>query len=272
MKIIVVVKKSTWAQYHQNPEAFGEIGKGSLRRARESHSRHIWSLDRVLESMPDGIKPWIIEGAETAFDASNARLVIAVGGDGTLLSASHHIGKTPALLGINSDPVFSRGHFCACTANDPLKAIIGRAFHTPRVKKITRMAIKVGKKVISRRVLNEALFSHTCPAAMTRLTLDKDRYACSGVWVGTGAGSTGAIASAGGTTMAPTSKSLQAVIREHCGAKSGASPSFLKPNFTLVSKSPDATLYLDGPFLRVPVGFDERVTFTVSPEYLSLVS
>lgn len=271
MKVIVVLKKSTWTQYHQSPEQFGRMGKESLRRAKASHARHMWSVERVLESIPRGIKPWIVEGAETAFDGSNAQLVIAVGGDGTLLSASHHIGKTPPLLGVNSDPVFSRGHFCACTANDPLVGIISRSLDKPKVKKITRMAIQVGKKVISRRVLNEALFSHTCPAAMTRLTLDKTRYACSGVWVGTGAGSTGAIASAGGTTLSPVSKNLQAVIREHCGAKPGTSPSFLKPGFTLVSKTPDATLYLDGPFLRVPVGFDERVSFSVSPDHLSLV-
>lgn len=271
MKIIVVLKKSMWTQYHQNPDAFGKMGKESLSRAKASHDRHTWSVERVLQSIPKGIKPWIVEGSETAFDASNAQLVITVGGDGTLLSTSHHVGKIPPLLGVNSDPTFSVGHFCAFNGSDPLGGIIKRALTKPKIKKITRMAIKIGQKVISRRVLNEALFSHTCPAAMTRLNLGTDRFACSGVWVGTGAGSTGAIASAGGKTMSPTSKSLQAVIREHCRAKPGASPTWLKSAFTLVSKTHDATLYLDGPFLRVPVSFDEKVTFSVSPEYLSLV-
>lgn len=271
MKVIVVVKKSTWEQYHQNSGAFGRMNPSSLKRARSSHDRQEKSAQVVYKTLEGlGIKPWIVSGAETAFNAENADLVIALGGDGTLLSASHHVGSKPPLLGINSDPVFSRGHFCAATAANAGPAIMS-ALKKPKIKKVTRLEIKIGKVLVSKRVLNEALFSHTCPAAMTRLTLGKDRFACSGVWIGTGAGSTGAIASAGGTILDPTSRWLQAVIREHCGAKPGKSPTFLHSNFVLTSKTPDATLYLDGPFLRVPVSYDEKVTFKVSPDHLSLV-
>lgn len=273
MKVIVVVKRSTWEQYHQNPGLFGKLNRESLRRAKTSHDRQEKSSAFVFDAFHKlGVKPWVVNGPETAFDSSNASLVVCVGGDGTLLSASHHVGKETPLLGINNDPTSSRGHFCAGAGPAAHRLLDEFLAQRSQAKKITRMTIKVGGKVVSRRILNEALFSHTCPAAMTRLTLYGDKFACSGVWVGTGAGSTGAIASAGGKVLPPTSRSLQAVIREHCGAQAGrTSPWFLDRSFTLVSKTADATLYLDGPFLRVPVGYDQKVDFQVSDDPLSLV-
>jgi len=279
MKVILVTKRSLWDQYHLNPGAFGKLGRESLQRAKDSHFNQERSTGIVLKAFQTlGVKPWIIQGSETSFDASDAALVVTLGGDGTLLSASHHIGHKTPLLGINSDPMFSIGHFCAGVSGVSEK-LIRKALTKPRISRVTRMQVSLGKKIISKRVLNEALFSHTCPAAMTRLKLREKvgkfftdyTYACSGVWIGTGAGSTGAIASAGGKVIPATSKQLQAVIREHCGAKPGQSSVLLQSEFSLVSKSADATLYLDGPFLRVPVGFDQRVVFRLSKDYLSLV-
>jgi NAD+ kinase len=275
MKVILVTKRSTWDQYHLNPGAFGKLGKESLKRAKASHLRQERSLEVVLGTLKKlGVKPWVITGPETAFDASGAELVVTLGGDGTLLSASHNVGKNTPLLGINSDPVFSVGHFCGATG-DTAEKMLNRIYGVKGVPLtyVTRMDVSVGGKLVAKRILNEALFSHTCPAAMTRLRLKDEKYACSGVWIGTGAGSTGAIVSAGGKVLPPTSKRLQAVIREPCQAIQPSGPT--KPIFgstlTLVSQTPDATLYLDGPFLRVPVGYDQKVVFRVSPDYLSLV-
>jgi len=290
MKVILITKRSTWDQYHLSPGAFGRLGKESLKRAKASHFWQERSLETVMGvfNRKLGIKPWVITGPETGFDSSDADLVVTLGGDGTLLSASHHVGRNIPLLGVNSDPVFSVGHFCGAVSGSIEKVLLrmwGKSTlpRTPfgealrMTTKVTRMEILVGNKVISKRVLNEALFSHTCPAAMTRLKIGGERYDCSGVWIGTGAGSTGAIVSAGGKVLAPTSKRLQAVIREHCQARTlaGELVPVTKPIFgevlTLVSQTPDATLYLDGPFLRVPVGYDQKVVFRVSKDYLSLV-
>jgi NAD+ kinase len=274
-KVILVTKRSTWDQYHLNPGAFGRLGKESLKRAKASHFRQEQSFETVLGVFKKlGVKPWVITGPETGFDSSGADLVVTLGGDGTLLSASHHVGKDTPLLGINSDPVFSVGHFCGATGETAEK-LINRIYggKGASLTEVTRMEILVGGRVVAKRILNEALFSHTCPAAMTRLSLKDQKYACSGVWIGTGAGSTGAIVSAGGKVLPPTSKRLQAVIREPCQAIQPSGPA--KPIFgstlTLVSQTPDATLYLDGPFLRVPVGYDQKVVFRVSKDHLSLV-
>ena len=50
--------------------------------------------------------------AATAPPARKPDLVVTIGGDGTLLAASHAIGDTP-ILGINSAPDFSVGFFCS---------------------------------------------------------------------------------------------------------------------------------------------------------------
>ena len=128
------------------------------------------------------------------------------------------------------------------------------------------------KQGVSRRVLNEALFSHTCPAAMTRVAPPgKLRYNCSGLWVGTGAGSTGAIRSSGGKVLPIRSKMLQTVVREVCSESETGSLVWVNDKFTFTSLTPDATLYLDGPFLRVPVGFEQVMRFEVSDEPLPMV-
>ena len=58
------------------------------------------------------LKVLMVERAHAMFDASDADLVVAVGGDGTLLAASHNVVDVP-ILGVNSAPGHSVGFFCA---------------------------------------------------------------------------------------------------------------------------------------------------------------
>ncbi len=51
--------------------------------------------------------------------------MITVGGDGTLLAASHSVRDVP-ILGINSAPGYSVGFFCAAARSD-LMPMIGAA-------------------------------------------------------------------------------------------------------------------------------------------------
>ncbi len=281
-KVIVVAKRSAWEQYHSDPLDYGEMGTDAARRAKDSHDRHHASLNSVMSVLKQlKMRPWLIEGAETGFDPGDSSLVITVGGDGTLLSASHHMPSVTPLLGINSDPVFSKGHFCLLTADTKLRDNLERVLdpNACPLKKVTRMRVKVNERVVADRILNEALYSHTCPAAMTRLMLTTGeldeaytRYACSGVWIGTGAGTTGAISSAGGFRFNPDVRMLEAVVREPWNPPKVGNEVYSRHSFTLISKTVDSTLYLDGPFLRVPVGFDQEVKFEVSEQHLTLVA
>ena len=48
----------------------------------------------------------------------NKDLIIAVGGDGTFLMASHFIFDKTPILGVNSDPRFKEGFFMTSEKND----------------------------------------------------------------------------------------------------------------------------------------------------------
>lgn len=275
MKALVVTKKSTFAQMSEDPRMKKLLKKPVLRRARAVHDRHLQTLAQLEKLLKqEGIRPWYINGAGVAFDASNADIVITVGGDGTLLSASHYVGPGTPILGINSDPATSIGHFCALNG---ITSSLRKVLKKPKTLKVTRMEVLVRGKSIAKRVLNEALFSHACPAATSRFSLGtKQRtypYKCSGAWIGTGAGSTGALLSAGGEPFSMASKSLLAVIREsYVPDRHRAKPTIFRGSeLKVVNQMTEATLYLDGPFLQAPVGLGDTVTFRVSREPLTLV-
>ena len=275
MKVLLVKKHSAWEQYHSSSETFGKLSLGSRVRMGGSHKRHTETVGLVMEALAElRVKPWIVDGAGQQFKADHGDLVITVGGDGTVLAASHNIGPKAFLFAINSDPVLSRGRFCSVFEKKPLlvRALRKALSDDRKVTLIPRMSVTLDKQGVSRRVLNEALFSHTCPAAMTRVAPPgKLRYNCSGLWVGTGAGSTGAIRSSGGKVLPIRSKMLQTVVREVCSESETGSLVWVNDKFTFTSLTPDATLYLDGPFLRVPVGFEQVMRFEVSDEPLPMV-
>ncbi|MBM4364362.1 MAG: NAD(+) kinase, partial [Deltaproteobacteria bacterium] len=98
----------------------------------------------------------------------------------------------------------------------------------------------------------------------------------SGFWVGTPAGSTGAIHSAGGRVLPLTAEKLQLVVREPLVSR-GAPLRMTRlvvgreSPVVAVSKMRDACLFLDGPFIRAPVRLGDRVTFSLSREPLLLL-
>jgi NAD+ kinase len=275
MTVILVRKRSAWEQYIGTAGRFGDVPNAeSLKRMKDSHDRHTTTFDFIVEALYKlGIKPWVLEGAETLFKATPGDTVLTVGGDGTFLSASHSIGPDVGIMGINSDPKLSRGRFCnvlyPTNATEVLKKVV--VWKRRREYLVPRMQVSIDGRVVARRILNEALYSATCPAAMTRVAHGKDRYACSGLWIGTAAGSTGAIKSAGGKVFPLRSPLLQTIVREPCEHKFTGHIVLCKKRFDFVSKTADSTLYFDGPFLRVPVGFDQRMTFEPSDEPLAMV-
>jgi NAD+ kinase len=271
-RVIVVLKRSTYDQL-QLSGGFEGLSPSSIRRARAVHLRHLKSVNTVLETLQtEGFRITLVEGPEKGFKVPmTTKMVITVGGDGTLLSASHKVPSGIPILGVNSDPKTSRGYLCAAHAGDVKGVLLDKNFKSS-IKKVTRLEVILDGQTLSRRVLNEALFSHACPAAQTKFILGKQRYGCSGLWVGTGAGSTGAMMSAGGVDFPPECRELQAIIREPYHAKEEPVNRFLNgKRFKLISKISDGVLYLDGPFLKFPVSYQQRVDFVISTEPLSMV-
>ena len=136
-------------------------------------------------------------------------------------------------------------------------------------------------RVISRRVLNESLFCHETPAAAaSRYVLGhgrrREEQVSSGFWVGTAAGSTGALHSAGGDILPLGSDSLELVVREPFagdGSRYRMTKIVFEPGseITATSKMRDACLFLDGPFLRTAIRLGDKLAFAVSEEPVNVL-
>jgi NAD+ kinase len=285
--VVVVSKRSMYERFIQDqrdPKAISLFQRRdvSVARWRKAHLAHQLTLKRVQQTLRAlGAKITVLRSPGVVFDPTDASLVVTVGGDGTLLAASHHVGSIP-ILGVNSSPEHSVGFFCPAHIGN-LEPTLERALEgtLPSVA-LSRMQVSVNSRILTRRVLNEALFCHASPAATSRYIVTfkgkSEEQRSSGVWVSTAAGSTGAARSAGGLLLPFTSRQLQLIVREpYLEARREVQPvpieldrfTFEPPEtLTLLSKMEDARLYLDGPFRQMPVGLGDRVVCSVSNEPL----
>jgi NAD+ kinase len=248
-----------------------------------AHAAHEDAMARVRVALDERSleSTWCHELNGT--DPDSYDLVVTVGGDGTVLHASHNIGDTP-VLAVNSSPRTSVGFFTACGAagfaNVLDRVLAGEA----RPTKLYRMSVRVGDQLVSDRVLNDVLFCHDCPASTTRYELTlrgrREDQVSSGVWVATAAGSTAAIRAAGGRQIQAGSGRLQFAVREPgpCGgAENYRMPTvthgFVDQGETLEirSRSTVARIYIDGPHVDFPVRFGELISFAGAASPLHLL-
>ncbi len=282
-RVIVVAKRTAYSRYFdegQDPRINELLGRGdpSVRRWQKAHDDHTRTVERVRQILErHGVESWVLYGPQSEFDATGAELVVTVGGDGTLLAASHHVLNTP-ILGVNSAPEHSVGFFCAGRYGNIARLIDDALSGKLSPIELGRMAVDVDGQKVSSRVLNEALFCHASPAATSRYILKAMRrteeHRSSGIWIGTAAGSTGALRSAGGRIMPLLSKKLQVVVREpYQGERKpyGLQRFIVDGAVTVQSKMQDAYLFLDGPYRRVRVEIGETLTFAPSDQPLRVL-
>src|SRR5690606_26908629 len=137
----------------------------SVHKWRSAHDEHIRTLDAVVSTLQSlGTEALVLRGAHAAFEPRGASLVVAVGGDGTLLAASHNVVDVP-ILGVNSSPRHSVGFFCGARRTGLMKSLVGALDGSIPKVKLARMCVRHNGQVRSRRVLNEALYCHSSPAA-----------------------------------------------------------------------------------------------------------
>ncbi len=284
-RVVVVAKRSAYSRFIEeegDPRARALVRRKDPAVARwvqahEEHMRTLEAVERVLDRL--GARAVVVRHAHAAFDTADAQLVIAVGGDGTLLAASHNVGSVP-ILGVNSAPRHSVGFFCAATRQG-LKTMLEQAFEG-RAKSmlLTRMAVAVNGRVRSRRVLNEALYCHASPAATSRYILRQGRIReeqrSSGFWIGPAAGSTAAQRSAGGRVLPLGSKKLQLVVREPYAPfnkRYRLLRVLVDPGSRVVvqSQMQEACMFLDGPYKVIDIRLGDETEFRVSKEPLRVL-
>lgn len=166
------------------------------------------------------------------------------------------------MLGVNSAPGASTGHYCAAdltTFSAQLKLICAGEIEPVA---LTRLSLRLNGTRIPYAALNDVLFAHRCPAASSRYLIrvgdDAEMQVSSGLWICTQAGSTGAIASAGGSPMALGDENLQWVVISPYEGRGDAL--HLRKGLTggsikLVSRSPNNAVFLDGPTVSYRVDF-----------------
>jgi len=283
-RVLVFAKRTSYDRYIRQQGvprvkellARGDVTVARMVRADEHHHRTVEEVQRALEAVGARVTLRYRDRLED-FDAYD--LVVTVGGDGTLLWASHGVGDTP-MLGVNSAPQDSVGFLCGTRMGEVLPHIEAIAKGTaPRVK-LARMQVSVDGEVVHRRVLNDVLFANPHPAHTSRYLLSfrgmLEEQKSSGLWISTGAGSTAAIRSAGGRLLSLRSRLLQFVVREPYtpdGAPYSLPRGLVHPGerLEIFNKMRECRLYVDGPRISLPVELGQRVTFCTSDEPLTVM-
>lgn len=226
-------------------------------------------------------------------------LVVTVGGDGTLLRASHFLDNSIPLLGVNSDPTKaeeveklneefdatrSTGHLCAATSKN-FEQILDDILENRIIpSEVARMSISINSHQLSTSALNDVLISHPCPAAVSRFSFrtckQEDHRSSlvhsrsSGLRVSTAAGSTAAMQSAGGIVMPILSKDLQYMVREPIspGANSELMRGFIRFDESMEIKyySKEGLIYVDGSHVVFSVQFGDEVELSSTASSLKL--
>jgi len=295
-RVLVVLKRSSWRKWVEEEGdarivALLEAGDETVRRMRPGHIDHTETIEEVRQALAD-------LGAEVVWHDrphhfrvdGRADLVVTVGGDGTLLGASHGIGPRVPLLGVNSAPAHSIGFFCAARKGRVHEALAAALDGTLERVELTRMRVELNGDALHDRVLNEALFCHSSPAATSRYilrlrahehdgagsgsqVLAEEEHKSSGLWVGPAAGSTAAQRSAGGLVLPLDSLDLQYVAREPY--RPHGEPLKLTLGLVVGEQSLDvksrmrqARLFLDGDHLVHDVTIGDVVTMRRSSEPL----
>lgn len=206
----------------------------------------------------------------------NVDLVVTIGGDGTLLRASHFLNDSIPLLGVNSDPTQpqevrefgnefdatrSSGYLCAATVKNFEQILNNILEDRTAPSEVSRMSIRVNSIPLSTYALNDVLIADPCPASVSRFSfrIRKDGQSSSslvncrssGLRVSTAAGSTAAMLSAGGFAMPALSKDLQYMVREPISpttANFGLMHGSIKPEqlMDIDWYTKDGLIYIDG--------------------------
>lgn len=284
-KVLVVYKKSTYQRYVGRAQerleeliAHRDVSVEGLLREHEIHQN---TLNRAKTALRDlGAQAVLRYRPEPMPEEGAWDMIVTLGGDGTLLWASHLADSSTPMLAINSAPDTSVGYFCAADGHNVDEVLAAALEGSLKSSRLARMRVDLDDTVISRRVLNDALYCHESPAATSRYILEyggeQERQMSSGVWVGPAAGSTAAIRSAGGKVLPIGSQRIQFVIREpyrgvdnkYRLVKGMVSPG---KDIKITSRMTMGRIFLDGTQKVHSVGIGDRVRMTLSDEPLTLL-
>ena len=253
----------------------------TVRSMMRTHDDHQATIEEVRKGLADlGAETEVVHGARARVLGKFA-LVVTVGGDGTLLAASHSVGAETPILGVNSAPNSSVGFFCAAKKGTVRASLAAALAGEMPGTVLSRMRVDRNGNVLHGRVLNEVLYCHASPAATSRYILrvgaqPEEEQRSSGMWIGPAAGSTAAQRSAGGQILPLSSSDIQFVVREPyiplnrpAGITQGCVPA--GEELLIRNKMKEAKLYIDGHHIVYDATIGDVLTFRRSEESLTVL-
>jgi NAD+ kinase len=281
---LVIYKKSTYqlmVSERKNPRARALLARKdrAVERMLASHEDHVHTIAETRTLLDRLGVDATFRYRATADRTERFDLVISLGGDGTLLHASHLVGTQP-VLAINTAPRDSVGYFCGGTKDNLEEVLVSAVRGSLPGVQLSRVQITLDGEMVSRRVLNDVLFCHESPAATTRYLIRlgdiEEEHRSSGLWIGPAAGSTAAQRSAGGRVLPPTSEQIQYVVREPYmpnGTRYKLAKGLFRPaeELVLVTKMHGGKLFVDGPNLKRKVALGSKICIKGSPESLTVL-
>lgn len=297
-KVLVIYKKSGYqlAKEKNNKKLLEliEAGDESVATMLPTHMAHQATLKKVTDDLSsfDLSKLDILYRADTA-KVDDYDIVITVGGDGTFLWASKFVSSKVPMLGVNSAPDSSVGFFTAASA-ETFKAVFLKwrgygslASSSLSQKRLSRLKLEINGEIVQDRILNDVLFAAEHPGALTKYIFRKTRdghellgeeHRCSGIWISTAAGSTGANLSAGGLPLPLEDTRGQFVVREPMksldeGVSVRWPHGFFKKSekIEITCKTRKAMLACDGTTLTFPATTGDRISVFRSEETLTIL-
>lgn len=281
MKILIVAKTTNFDLHGHTVEervAQGRVSEDALSRLKRAHAEHYATLSRLEKALASaGVTYHLVsrDDDKQRADASAYDAVVTVGGDGTLLAASHYLARDMVLFGVRSSES-SVGYLCCAGPDDPERLAQVIAQGREKTLRVERIAARVkqaetGLEVATAPVLNDFLFTNANPAATTRYRLHfKDQtevHRSSGIWVATGVGSTAAILAAGGTMRPKDDHLFQFRVRELYRLSrpspmiDGAVFDPAKEALVIENRCPAALLALDGQHGVFDLKYGDVVSF-----------
>lgn len=276
MKILLISKKTNQEILEQQIKALNIIDRTFLDNLHQSHKEHFESLNLLRKILLlEKIECFELERGKPWPNINDIDLVITLGGDGTILSSSHHLvdEKIP-ILGIRSSKA-SIGHLCALDykniANLP-KLVKGLESETIKLERIYSEVTfqKNNQTIKTQAVLNDFLFANINPASTTRYSLSfnghEEFHKSSGIWISTPTGSTAAIGTMSGHKQNLSDLVFQYKVRELYPhpSKFKLVGSLFNPDqeeLFITSYNNKAILAIDGQHGSIDLTLGDKITF-----------
>jgi NAD+ kinase len=288
-KIIVVYKKSTFQMYED------KLDKINLKKKNKelyngiilAHKEHHDSLNIMKKKLGSLSIPVIfhMRGEKKMPAIKDNDIVIALGGDGTFIFASHFVSKA-LMVGVNSAPDFSIGHFCRYNLFDSSidlrdqmeKIILGKIQPT----ELHRLKISINGIPVHIPVINDFLIVDKNPATTSRYIINyngKHYYQkSSGIWLSTAMGSSAAFSSSGGLAFPQFSHSNKRqfglMIREPYRPDAGTLLEAIISEddmFEIIISMIDGYVFFDGGQKKINIQIGDVITIAFQKEPLRAI-